>query len=120
MIQLPKIIENFVKSYDAMVGIFAYTVGELSRSLPQSDHFCKAANHLLPAANHLLPAANQLLATTRKYDENDYFSSEKTSQLLDELLTSDTPTFEAVQRIGLMPLIRKILMYRHLIQAIKN
>ena len=113
MTQLPKIIENFVKSYDAMVGIFAYTVGELSRSLPQSDHFCKAANHLLPAAN-------QLLATTRKYDENDYFSSEKTSQLLDELLTSDTPTFEAVQRIGLMSLIRKIQMYRHIIQAIKN
>ena len=112
MINNTSILERFIKSYDSMVRIFAYTVGELSQSLPKSDYSCKSAIELLPAAN-------QLLSTTQQYNGSEKFSALETSDLLDELITSDTPIFESIQRLGLLPLIQKIKMYRSLILSIK-
>jgi hypothetical protein len=102
----------FVKSYDALVGVFAYTVGELSKSLPQSDYFAKAANELLPAANHLL-------ATTQRFDGGENIFLPSTTQILDRLSTSGTPLFDAVQTLGLLPLIQKIMTYRELVKDTK-
>jgi hypothetical protein len=109
----PNIIDRFVTAYDSMVGIFAYTVSSLSKSLPKSDHACKSAIQLVPAAN-------QLLATTRQYDKNDSFSSDATSELLNALCSSDTPTFGAIQTLGLLPLLQKIQLYRDMIRNIKE
>lgn len=113
MILNPNIIDKFVTAYDSMVGIFAYTVSSLSKSLPRSDYFYKSAVKLTPAAN-------QLLATTQQYDKDGMFWSDETTELLSSLCTSDTPTFEAIEMLGLMPLLQKIQMYRELIRSIKS
>lgn len=113
MQKLASILELLVKSYDSMVGIFAYTVGELSKSLPKSDMFSKAAADLVPLAN-------RLLMTTQRYDKDNIFLSEETTELLDNLCTSETAAFDAVQKIGLLPLLVKISMYRELIMSIRN
>ena len=103
----------FVKSYDSLVNVFAYTVGELSKSLPQSDYFCKAANDLLPAAN-------ELLATTQRYDVGGAkIFSPSTTRLLNELSTSGSPVFASVRLFGLLPLIQKIMNYRDLVKCTK-
>lgn len=99
----------FVTAYDALVNVFAYTVGSLSKSLPQSDYFCKAANELLPVAN-------QLLATTKRYEqERINILSKTTSDLLEELCTSGKQRYDAIQSLGLLPLIQKIQKYRELV-----
>ncbi len=101
-----------MRSYDTLVNVFAYTVGELAKSLPQSDYFAKAANRLLPAAN-------QLLATTQRFEGNDNIFLPSTTRLLSELSTSGTPVFDAVQKLGLLPLIQKIVIYRDLLKDTK-
>ena len=113
MNKISSINSLFVKSYDALVGVFAYTVGELSKSLPQSDYFAKAANELLPAANHLL-------ATTQRFDGGENIFLPSTTQILDRLSTSGTPLFDAVQTLGLLPLIQKIMTYRELVKDTKQ
>ena len=102
----------FMKSYDALVNVFAYTVGEQAKSLPQSDFSAKAANKLLPAANHLL-------ATTQRFEGGSNIFLPSTTRLLNELSTSGTPVFDAVQTLGLLPLIQKIMTYRDLLQNTK-
>ena len=97
----------FMKSYDALVNVFAYTVGE-----QQSDFSAKAANKLLPAAN-------QLLATTQRFEGGSNIFLPSTTRLLNELSTSGTPVFDAVQTLGLLPLIQKIMTYRDLLQNTK-
>lgn len=113
MIEHPNIIDKLVGAYDSMVGIFAYAVSSLSNSLPKSDYFCKSAIELKQAAN-------QLLATTKQYDKDGKFMSDETSQLLNSLCTTDTSIFEAVRRLGLLPLIQKIITYRELIRSVKQ
>lgn len=113
MIKNPNIIDKLIGAYDAMVGIFAYTVSSLSNSLPKSDYFCKSAIDLKQAAN-------QLLGTTEQYDKDGNFMSDETTELLNSLCTSDSPYFEAVMRLGLLPLIQKIKLYRDLIRSVKN
>lgn len=113
MILNPNIIDRFVTAYDSMVGIFAYTVRSYAKSLPKSDYFSKAAIQLTPAAN-------QLLATTQQYDKDSNFWSNETTGLLNGLCTSDTPTYEAIEMLGLLPLLQKIQMYRDLIRSIKS
>lgn len=109
MNQSTSISDMFVNAYDALVNVFAYTIGTLSKSLPQSDFYCKAANELLPVAN-------ELLATTSRYNEDGTkLSSPATSKVLDELYTSDRQPFTAIRELGLLPLIQKIRMYRELI-----
>ena len=112
MIQNPNIVERLFAAYDSLVGCFAYTVSSLSKSLPKSDYFCKAAIELKPTAN-------QLLSTTRQYDNDGLFWNDETTELLNSLSTSDTPMFEAIQRLGLLPMVQKIHMYRELIKSIK-
>lgn len=112
MNKISSINSLFVKSYDTLVNVFAYTVGELSKALPQSDYFAKAANQLLPAAN-------ELLATTQRYEGTENVFLPSTTHLLNELSTSDTPVFDAVQTLGLLPLIQKIMTYRGLLMDIK-
>jgi hypothetical protein len=113
MILNPNIIDRFVTAYDSMVGIFAYTVSSYAKSLPKSDYFCKSAVQLTPAAN-------QLLATTQQYDKDGKFWSDQTTELLNGLCTSDMPTYDAIQRLGLLPLLQKIQMYRELIRSMKS
>ena len=113
MMQKPDMIDRLASAYDSMVGIFAYTVSMMSKSMPKSDSFCKSATQLVPVAN-------QLLATTRQYDKNDSFSSDATSELLNALCSSDTPTFGAIQTLGLLPLLQKIQLYRDMIRNIKE
>jgi len=108
-----KIVNMLMGSYDAFVRVFAYMVGELSKSLPNSDFMCKSANELLPTAN-------ELLSTMQKYEGYEKLISESTSQLLDELCTSDNEKFENIQRLGLLPLINKMRMYRELIMTVKR
>ena len=103
----------FVKSYDTLVNVFAYTVGELSKSLPQSDYSAKAANALLPAAS-------QLLATTQRFKGGDTIFLPSITRLLNELSTSGTPVFDAVQKLGLLPLIQKLMTYRELVMNTKE
>lgn len=112
MMQKPDMIDRLASAYDSMVGIFAYTVSMMSKSLPKSDSFCKSATQLVPVAN-------QLLATTRQYDKDDNFSSDETIELLHSLCVSDTPTFDAIQDLGLLPLVQKIHLYHDLIRNIK-
>ena len=112
MNKISSINSLFVKSYDTLVNVFAYTVGELSKALPQSDYFAKAANKLLPAAN-------QLLATTQRYEGGDKIFSPSMTRLLDDLSTSGTPLYDAVQTLGLLPLVQKIMTYRDLLKDIK-
>lgn len=108
----PNIINKCITAYDSMVGIFAYTVSSLSKSLPKSDYFCMSAIQLVPAAN-------QLLATTQQYDKDDSFSSDETGKLLNDLCNPDSPTFDDIQSLGLLPLLQKIHFYRELILTIK-
>ena len=112
MNKISSINSLLVRSYDTLVNVFAYTVGEVSRSLPQSDYFAKAANMLLPAAN-------QLLATTQRYEGGDNIFLPSTTRALNELSTSGTPVFEAVQQLGVLPLIQKVITYRDLIKNTK-
>ena len=105
---MSSINDLFVKSYDALVDVFAYTVAVISKSLPQSDYYCKAAQDLLPAAN-------KLLATTQRYEGGDKLSLAETSDLLHVLCTSDTPQFDSVEKLGLLSLVQKILSYRDLV-----
>ena len=112
MNKMSSINSLIVKAYDALVNVFAYTVGELSKSLPQSDYSAKAANSLLPAAN-------QLLATTQRFEGGDNIFLPTTTRLLNELSTSGTPLFDAVQKLGLLPLIQKIMTYRNLLMDTK-
>ena len=112
MNKISSINSLLVRSYDTLVNVFAYTVGEVSRSLPQSDYFAKAANMLLPAAN-------QLLATTQRYEGGDNIFLPTTTRLLNELSTSGTPLFDAVQKLGLLLLIQKIMTYRDLLKDTK-
>ena len=112
MNKISSINSHFVKSYNALVEIFAYTVGRVSKSLPQSDYFAKAANELLPAANHLL-------ATTQRFDGSENVFLPSTTKILNELSTSGTPLFDAVQMLGLLPLIQKIMTYRELVKITK-
>ena len=108
-----KIVNMLMGSYDAFVRVCAYMVGELSKALPNSDFMCKSANELLPTAN-------ELLSTMQKYEGYEKLISEATSQLLDELCTSDNEKFENIQRLGLLPLINKMRMYRELIMTVKR
>jgi len=108
MNQMSSINTLFVKSYDALVEVFAYTVAVISKSLPQSDYYSKAAKDLLPSAN-------KLLATTQRYEGGEKLSLAETSDLLYELCTSNTALFESVEKLGLLPLIQKILSYRDLV-----
>lgn len=108
-----KIVNKLMESYDALVRVFAYVVGELSQSLPNSDLMCKSASMLLTTAN-------ELLSTTQKYEGCEKLLSESTLQLLDELSTSDNEKFQNIQRLGLLPLIIKMRMYRELIMTMKQ
>ena len=108
----PSINSPFQEPYDALVHAFAYTVGKVAKSLPQNDYFTKAANELLPAAN-------ELLATTQRFEGVDNIFLPSTTRLLNELSSSDTPVFGAVQILGLLPLVQKIITYRDLLRDTK-
>ena len=99
--------ETFKKAYEATVRVFAFTIGELSTSLPENDNMFRAALMLRPVAS-------KLLLTIRENTGQEPPSDEELSELLDNLITSGKIQMEVANSLGLLSLVRKIRMYRSL------
>ncbi len=105
--QSDRLQEMFKRAYYALVRIFVYTVGELSKSLPESDDMNKVARLLRPTAN-------KLLASIDDQANQEQPSEQEVSELLDDLITSGNAKMAAVTHLSLLPIVQKMRMYRSL------
>ena len=99
--------EIFKRAYEATVRVFAFTIGELSTSLPENDNMCQAALMLRPVAS-------KLLLTIRDDASKEPPSEEELDDLLDSMITSGKIQMEVANSLGLLSLVRKIRTYRSL------
>ncbi len=105
--------EMFKQAYHALVRIFVYTVGEMSKSLPESDEMGQAARLLRPIAN-------KLLASIGEKPNQEQPSEEEVSEILDTLIMSGNIQMEVINHLSLLPIVQKMRMYRSLMLKVNQ